>query len=77
MRTDGQRALLKVLQSNTQAEVAEEVGVSQQTVSMWASGAFRPTDLQRLRLQVVYGIDRDSWMTSAERRAAFGDRAAS
>lgn len=68
-RTNGQRALVQVLEAQSQAAVAETLGVSQQSVSLWARGITRPNALQRWTLEQRFGIKQASWLTAHELRA--------
>lgn len=67
--TDGRRALVQVLKKHTQAEVAEKLGVTQQTVSRWQVGMGRPNLIQRCTLEQHFGIRQAAWMTPQELRA--------
>lgn len=45
----------------SQAELASELGVKQQTVSQWCKGVNPPGPLMRVRLQRLCGISTNSW----------------
>jgi transcriptional regulator with XRE-family HTH domain len=55
-------------ENRPQGEVATELGVSQQLVSAWRRGASRPDEVSRLKLELRYGIPRDSWLSASEQR---------
>ncbi len=57
----GRRSLLAVLQRTTALEVAARCGVTQPTVSRWASGEKNPSAAARLRLAAAYGITPAAW----------------
>lgn len=57
----GSQRLNVVLESTTQAKVAAEVGVSQQTISDWRSGNTKPKGRNGLRLLALYGIEIAEW----------------
>lgn len=60
---------MQVLKKHTQAEVAEKLGVTQQTVSRWRLGLGRPDLIQRWTLEQRFGIAQASWLTPQELRA--------
>jgi len=51
---------------------AREMGVSQPSASGWVTGGSRPDAHLRLKIERLYGIKADWWMTDAEYRSAFG-----
>ncbi len=71
--TSGWRQFRKVVDESTQAKVAKEMGVCQQTVSAYYKGRVRPSGGRRDRAEALYGIPRDDWYTAEERRAAHGE----
>jgi plasmid maintenance system antidote protein VapI len=54
----------------TQVGVADALGVSQQSVSMWLKGRSRPSPPLREALERVTGIPVQSWLTEEERSSA-------
>lgn len=61
-RSAGSKALLELLQTSTQLEVAKRVGVAQITVSRWASGQRRPQGYAvRLAIWRSLGIPPPDW----------------
>jgi transcriptional regulator with XRE-family HTH domain len=61
-KTKGQQELRQlVLPKLTQAELAEKLGVSQQTVSAWVNGVANPTTDRMRRLEDEFGIPMRSW----------------
>lgn len=66
--TRGRKALAKLLAERSQGAVAKAIGVSQVSVSKWASGAYRPTALPRRKLERIFGIPEADWMTADEAR---------
>jgi transcriptional regulator with XRE-family HTH domain len=46
---------------HTQAELAEKLGVSQQTVSAWVNGVANPTADRMRRLEDEFGIPMRAW----------------
>lgn len=60
-RTAGRIALLAVLRTTTQQEVARAIGSTQASVSEWGSGRRRPRPELREALARVYGILPESW----------------
>ena len=59
MRSEGARLLSQV--QDKQMVVAERVGVSQTTISMWCSGHRVPKPVHREALSKAYGIPKSSW----------------
>lgn len=72
LRTQGRQALRKVIGETPQKAFADSLGVSQPTVHAWLSGESRPKHELRVALERLHGIPAVSWMTAAERVAAFG-----
>jgi transcriptional regulator with XRE-family HTH domain len=66
--TQGRRALARYLERHTQAELAERLGVCQQTVSNLKNGKSRPESLIRALLQRVAAIPVDAWLLPDELR---------
>ena len=64
--TKGRKALVKLLDSVSQGIVSRAIEVSQVSVSKWAKGTMRPTELSRRRLERLYGIPAGDWLTAAE-----------
>lgn len=69
MITRGRRLLLAVLQRVEQRDLAARCGVTQQTVSAWATGVKRPSVAARLRLELGYRIPRGAWDALPDPRA--------
>lgn len=71
MRTEGRTLLRKWFrdQKRSQREVAESMGVTQQSVSAWLNGSARPDADMREALSIVTGgvVFAASWRTPAER----------
>lgn len=66
-KTQGQKELRRlVLPRLTQAELAEKMGVSQQTVSAWVNGIANPTADRMRRLEDEFGISMRSWTEAPE-----------
>lgn len=59
---DGQRALLATGVRAT--EISRATGASKQSVSQWRLGHKIPSEAQRAKLQVLYGIDVSAWNLS-------------
>lgn len=53
----------------TQVRLAASLGTSQQNVSNWQTGRFRPGPIFRRKIEALYGIPQDDWMTREERAA--------
>ena len=64
----GRRAFAKVVKERTQAAVAKELEIGQQTVSVYVRGLARPGELVRARMDSAYGIPATDWLTAEERR---------
>jgi transcriptional regulator with XRE-family HTH domain len=69
-KTDGARQLLAWLKKTgkSQRELAELLGIKQPSVSAWCTGSGRPDSVHREALERITGIDRNAWLTAAERR---------
>lgn len=79
VKVPGTRLLRKILKTYggalTELEVAQAIGVAQQTVSAYAKRGVRPTQPHvRQALERVYGIPQSSWQTPEERKLATGRR---
>ena len=62
LKSIGRSQLLRILRESTQAEVAEAVGCSQQSISFYACGQRVPQLYrERIAIERVLGIDADSW----------------
>lgn len=68
--TRGWRKFRKLVDGRSQASVASEVGVCQQTVSAYCRRSTRPTWPRRQRIHALYGIPETDWDTANERRYA-------
>jgi transcriptional regulator with XRE-family HTH domain len=70
VKTPG-RELLKAWVSErdrgSQAKLAERLGVSEQLISQWRSGACRPGSIYRDALEAATGIEPHQWETDKER----------
>jgi transcriptional regulator with XRE-family HTH domain len=65
-------------QRMTQDQIAELVGVEQQTVSQWATGLHTPRSARVLAaLQTKLGIAVTDWLTGEDLRSAQGKRSVS
>ena len=54
--------VLRVLRNLTQAELAEKIGVDQQSVSDWEKGKHNPSDYYRKRIAESLDVDqKDIW----------------
>jgi len=54
--------VLRVLQNLTQAELAEKIGVDQQSVSDWETGKHDPSDYYRKRIAEALDVEpKDIW----------------
>lgn len=64
--TAGSRLLAQALASAqlTQADAAQRLGVTQQTVSDWIAGGSVPRGQNLLRLREAFGISLESWFES-------------
>jgi predicted transcriptional regulator len=71
--TEGHRLLAKLFAADdapSQHDVAESLGITQQSVSAYLRGFARPGELVRARFQKLYGIPASSWLTAKERAYA-------
>lgn len=59
IRNEGQRALLR--RPETLRAIASELGVTQMTLSRWASGRMTPSRRYRSAMRELYGIPEESW----------------
>lgn len=75
VKSVGRSALLSLLQSMTQCEVASRAQVKQQAVSKWASGESRPGHFARVALDAAFGIEMGSWDCAPAEDAAPASRA--
>jgi len=69
------RALAKferLAETHSQTEIAERLGVRQQSVSAWLRQRARPATEVRDRIEHEFGIDRRDWYSPEERRLASG-----
>ena len=64
--TKGRRALVRALKERSQTELSRQIGVSQPTISYWASGERRPDPIWRRQLSKHLGIPETDWMTREE-----------
>ena len=71
-KTRAWRTLCRLVDESSQAQVAESLGVCQQTVSAYYRRASRPTGIRRERMHKVLGIVESDWDTAEERRFAEG-----
>ena len=71
--TAGWKKFRKVVDASTQARVAKDLGISQQTVSAYYRCRARPTGVVRDRCAAIYGIAGADWYTAEERRNARGE----
>lgn len=65
---DASPLFVTAIEGRAQGEVGEELGMSQQKVSLIVRGKARPDEVERILIEVRYGIPRDSWLTDEERR---------
>ena len=66
---EGPKLLCAWLKGRTQLDVAESLGVAQQTVSAWKRGTLIPSALQRVRIQLLTGISANAWDAETITRA--------
>lgn len=71
--TEGLRKLRELARARTQADVARELGVSQQTVSAYLRRHARPDSETRDRGEIRLGIPRLDWYTPEEAAVARGE----
>lgn len=58
---NGRKLLAKLLEKNTQADLADLAGVSQETISRLAAGEVKPSIATALALQKKLAIPVESW----------------
>lgn len=67
--TRGRKQLNLYLESHSQSELAELIGINQSSVSLWTRGLSRPEGPHRAALKKIAGIPEEEWETDGERRA--------
>jgi transcriptional regulator with XRE-family HTH domain len=55
-------------EQKTQQQIADDLGVKQQAVSLWMRGITRPGLTTRLAIEQLTGIPADAWMTAEDRK---------
>lgn len=68
--TKGWRRFCQIVAARSQAAIASEVDIAQQTVSAYCRRTTRPTWPRRRRIRALYGIPETDWDTAVERRYA-------
>jgi transcriptional regulator with XRE-family HTH domain len=71
MGVDGALVLRTTLKQKgmSQISLAHSLGVCQQAVNKWATGARKPSGAWRKALELVLGIPEDTWLTDDESEA--------
>ena len=57
----GSQRLSEIIAKSSQEQVAQAVGVSQQTVSDWKRGQMKPRGKNMVALNATYGIEPPEW----------------
>lgn len=66
--TKGAEALATAVEGSTQARVAAQLGVTQQTVSDWVRGTKTPKGENLLALEAKFGIAPKAWFEKSRAR---------
>lgn len=53
----------------TQERLARDLSTTQQNVSNWQTGRFRPGPLMRAKIERLYAIPQDAWLSADERES--------
>ncbi len=55
--------------ARSQTKLADDLGITQPSVSGWLTGKSRPEDAMREAVEILTGVPRAAWRTEAERDA--------